>query len=117
MEFEARCERFWTELGYRVCTAKDTACMAVIGPGRPNRTVLHRDFFGLFDGMATHFLDGLVFYQCKKDFRKWHLQNKGRVLKRDIRMFPLPKNVRKYVMFENPDGSLGRLLLQGGGRK
>ena len=49
LDFEKRVEQLLLTAGCEVCTPRSTSCIL----GRHNGVfVLHRDFFGLFDGIA-----------------------------------------------------------------
>lgn len=116
MEFERRAEDFVKYFGYETCTPRGTAKLARIGPGRPNMTPVHSDFFGLFDGIGhsqsndTGF-SNFVFWQTKKDWLKWRYQNAGRELLNRLKAFRVPENCSKWLLYEK-DGQVARDIIK-----
>lgn len=113
MEFEQLVQETLEGQGWQVCTPRGTAILIRRTAGV---ILAHKDFFGLFDGIAIRPGSGLLFYQCKRDWLKWGHTKKGAALTRDLRMFPLPKPVKVAIAYRMDDGSVQVTELKRGGR-
>ena len=88
--------------------------------------VLHRDFFGLFDGIARvpagasvcgmRFAEvSLVFYQCKRNWVSLSRCKEGSRLTALMAAFALPDRCYKFVFFERDGEVVLEALKEKGG--
>lgn len=101
MEFEARVleERL---MGFQTTTPRQT--VAIIYPGgRP--VVLHKDFFGLFDGISIS-ADEVLCWQAKKAWLS--NKRKAEVIRAEIRAFipKCPSNFTFAIFYEDKEGKV-----------